>query len=331
MDYNPDFDAEGDWINAQMLLEDLYKGGEITHEERGKFYSRILWRGSALGLSMSHIFAQHGEMLPAQATFWTGAGLIQCKQERLQGRNSKGGGIRGKVQGFSKQSRLRLMKLVSAVRKDELPVFITLTYPGEFSNDPQEWKKNLKNFVARLGRKYKGRDLAVMWKLEPQKRGAPHFHLLVWGFAKVDLTTGWLNLLSWVSNAWYEVVGSADKKHLAAGTKVEKIRSRNGCMFYTSKYLAKIEDGIWEGLDIGRIWGVYFRQNLPMGHPQTVYLTTGEAKRLLRLIRKKMGLKGRSVVSLSLFSGADFWYERLPDIMYPAFRNSGLKQFMSRA
>ncbi len=331
---DPDIDyAEQDWAESQMLLNDLVAGSVITRLERREFMSKVAFSGTRLGLSMSHIFVPGGDLNPAQATFWTGAGLVQCRQAKMRSReeSKSGGGIRGKVQKFSKQSRLRLMKLVAAIRKDELPIFITLTYPSEWPSDPKEWKRHLKNFVERMGRAFDKNRLAILWKLEPQKRGAPHYHLLIYGLAEVHKTTGWGQLLWWVSRNWYEVVGSGDGKHLQAGTRVEKIRSRRGAMFYASKYLSKVDHEKWEDLDVGRFWGVYFRDNLPLGEAQVVTLTDIEAKVLIRYMRKKAGMSGHTPKAISLFGDGDFWYERLPDMLYPAFRKSGLRDFMWRA
>ncbi len=321
---------EHDWIAAQELLNSLVSGGEIDETEKRAFMSRVAFAGTTLGLSMSHIFVNQRKMNPAQATFWLGAGLIQCQGQKIRKEDGrKGGGVRGKVNSFSKQSRLRLMKLVAALRQDELPIFITLTYPAEWPADPLEWKRHLKNFLERMNRKFSGR-LAILWKLEPQQRGAPHYHMFVYGLNAYYQTLGWKEMLKWVSQNWYEVVGSGDELHHRAGTRVEKLRSKRGAMFYASKYLTKEDEGIWADLDVGRYWGVFFRDNLPLGEAKVIPLTKEEAKIVVRYIRKKLKMKGRAIQSISMFFGADFWYERLPDILYPAMRTSGLRDFMNR-
>jgi hypothetical protein len=92
-----------------------------------------------------------------------------------------------------------------------------------------------------------------VWKLEPQRRGAPHFHLLLFGLEE-GLSKDWL------SRSWYEVVGSGDERHLRAGTRVEGIRSWRGVMSYAAKYLGKLESlpKDWLG-GVGRWWGVHNR------------------------------------------------------------------------
>ena len=96
-----------------------------------------------------------------------------------------------------------------------------------------------------------------MWKLEPQKRGAPHFHLLL--CLKGSYSDDVLNdLRKFIALAWYEIVGSSQPTHLMAGTSVEPVETWNGVKHYTSKYLAKEFDGneVPEWWDCGRFWGV---------------------------------------------------------------------------
>ena len=101
-------------------------------------------------------------------------------------------------------------------------------------------------------------------------------------------------------------------------------------MFYASKYLTKEDEEIWEDLDVGRFWGVYFRDNLPLGEAMVISLTDDEAKTILRYMRKRLKIVGHSVRSLSMFWGADFWHQRLPDILHPERMASGLRDFMNR-
>ena len=162
---------------------------------------------------------------------------------------------------------------------------------------------------------YKFSNIAILWRLEPQKRGAPHYHLLVWGLP-ARYAVGLNKFKQWVSVNWYEVVASGDPKHLLAGTRVEKVKNREGVMFYAAKYLSKVDLEPWVGLDVGRFWGIYFRHNMPWGEYVEVVLTDHEALKLLRLMRKKIKLKGYAGRSLSIFTSADFWYQRLPDLIY---------------
>jgi hypothetical protein len=55
-----------------------------------------------------------------------------------------------------------------------------------------------------------------VWVREFQKRGAPHFHLLVlW-----PKTIKGRPSKVWLSRTWYDIVGSGDAKHVRAGTRI---------------------------------------------------------------------------------------------------------------
>lgn len=161
----------------------------------------------------------------------------------------RGGGARGRIVSFSQQSRRRLMRLMMRIDWEAIAgraYFVTLTYPEHYPDDGRVWKKNLRAFLRRLERR--GLQGAV-WRLEFQERGAPHFHLLLIFSDRVDLC--WLR--EYVSGAWYEVVGSGDEKHLAAGTNCQRVRVGRGLMSYIAKYLAK---ELVDGATVGRRWGV---------------------------------------------------------------------------
>src|ERR1017187_1456378 len=62
----------------------------------------------------------------------------------------------------------------------------------------------------------------------------------------------------------YEIVGSGEPRHLAAGTGVETVKSVRGVFAYAAKYLAKVEDDpATEYESIGRCWGIMGREHLP--------------------------------------------------------------------
>lgn len=94
-----------------------------------------------------------------------------------------------------------------------------------------------------------------VWKLEPQTRGAPHFHLLTVGAPFLAK--------EWLSRSWYEVVGSHDQRHLSAGTNVQLARSHRGVVAYAAKYVAKHQALPTDWQDgVGRWWGVFNRAAL---------------------------------------------------------------------
>lgn len=62
------------------------------------------------------------------------------------------GGKRGIIKRLSEGSRRRLLRMLSRVLRDQLPLFVTLTYPDNFPGDPKQWKEHLKAWFKRLHR-----------------------------------------------------------------------------------------------------------------------------------------------------------------------------------
>lgn len=179
-----------------------------------------------------------------------------------------------------------MLKVMASVDHDRLgrAAYVHLTYPNEWPEDPQEWKRHLNNFHRELARHIPG--MCAIWRLEPQEREAPHFHLLVWG--------GWVHM-KWLSKTWYRIVGSGDEKHLRSATKVQGLESRRGAMWYTSKYLATVDKkGRLQVYDypVGRYWGVWNKERLLAGR-QTGEITESGAVRIVRVIRKYYESKNR--------------------------------------
>jgi len=116
---------------------------------------------------------------------WDGGGLIEVRSPTGCGAPGPGG-KRGNITRFSEGSRRRLLRNLARTRLDQLPVFLTNTYPDEFPTDPHELKRDLDNWLKRLFRQHP--NAAGFWKLEMKERQsginqgqvAPHFHLLLW-------------------------------------------------------------------------------------------------------------------------------------------------------
>lgn len=214
--------------------------------------------------------------------FYHGGGLIELRRvpvHKEKGRKIvgdrvrvRGGGKRGKIKRFSKRSRFRLLRLVSMLDRRKVDpksvLFITLTYPGSGHGDERKAKRDLDVFGKRFRRKFPG--VPFIWKKEPQKRGAIHYHLMVVGVRFIDK--------EWVSRVWYEVVGSGDERHLRAGTRVERARSWKGVVAYVAKYMGKEVEGEGEG----RWWGVVNRAALERLISKVILKVRGEVWELLQ-------------------------------------------------
>lgn len=271
-------------------------------EERAPFGAGERQKGKvprAAGLSTAHISPLGGSVEHEKAclSIWPGASLVKVSHEKWI-IPQVGGGPRGQVSLFSRQSKKRLMNLLGTIERNEKPLFCTLTYPATFPISSGVWKTHLDKFWKRMIRKFPG--ASTIWKLEPQKRGAPHYHLLVWGVER-------LAMKKFISAAWYESVGSGDLKHLHAGTQVEDVQTWRGVMSYASKYMGKIFDMPmmadlgWD--NPGRFWGIRGRENLPEVESLDYSgLKEREVWALFRLMRKHAGFKGRSYKSLTVLT-----------------------------
>lgn len=220
------------------------------------------------------------------------------------GNESVGGGLRSIIVGFSVGSRRRLMLKLAELARDVLPIFVTLTYPAEYPLDSREWKTHFDRWCKRLHRRYPGAGL--VWRLEPQRRGAPHYHCLVYG---VGMLSG--GFRQWLAKAWYGCVGSGDPLHLRYGTYAVQTDGKKHVRSYISKYLAKVQP-LPEGVDfatgeiipladwsrVGRWWGIRYGENLPWSDCiGGRILSLPEACKMMRHLRRF--LKGQGVRSRS--------------------------------
>lgn len=264
-----------------------------------------------------------------------GGKLCVMKEEKLDSdpeEEKQTRAARKEIRDFSAASRRRLQRKLATINEDEaggLPDFLTLTYPGEYSGDWQRWKRDLEAFRHALERKWP--QVWGVWRLEFQKRGAPHFHALLWdgpqmvGMEVRDGATGKniviadgqnehnKKVFEWMSQTWYRIVGSGDAKHLLAGTRIEPIQTWNGVRYYTSKYLAKLpEGGFCPVAYTGRFWGVIggkrWRVSLfqrQMGEETYFKMRRVLRRRLERITGKRYGRWGKKGISSGITTFLD--------------------------
>jgi hypothetical protein len=266
-----------------------------------------------------------------------------------------GGGRRSEITAFTYESRFRLLKFMNSIDRRGIDAnrlwFVTLTYPAVWPNSPKVWKRHLQAFQKRLIRTWG--KLPVVWKLEPQRRGAPHFHLIeLMPVAMCEglaisgrrrrgkrIVTQWVGgqlseFRSWLSCAWFEIVNSGDKKHLRAGTNCEPLEAWGKVIAYASKYLGKecafhAPDGSDER--VGRYWGVWHREGFPVLW-RSVFVHFSAAAMLRRTIRRYYrrarfrNLRGR-YKSGTVFLGWDTlrrlleWLVPMPDSVRVSYRS----------
>lgn len=270
----------------------------------------LLWKGrfrEAL-LGYPAYLPAPGSLSPSQAlrAEFAGNALRELKRCELKtwenGRMVKvkipkdrpSGGVRGKVQGYSRAARKRMLEYIHTVlRTAALPQFFTLTFPDFFPTQ-QEAKDRMDAWFKRLARKFP--QVAAIWRMEviDRKSGkskgqvAPHFHLLIWGGLDVN----------WAAQAWFEVNGKSDYAHLKHGTDAQDLESWAGAVFYCAKYIAAVE-GADTFATVGRCWGVHNRVAMPCQKaPSSRSVSFREALTLLRTMRRLC--RARDVASAEL-------------------------------
>jgi hypothetical protein len=211
------------------------------------------------------------------------------------------GGIRARVRGFSRASRRNLLRRLASINRRVFRafkgrmIFVTLTYPHEYPEDPEVCKNHLKALRKRLQREFG--TFAAFWRTGIQRRGAWHFHLLLF----VGQSVGSIDKLRrFISSSWYEVTGKVSEGHLRAGTHVEAVRRWREATSYVERYMAR-EEEFPEGLETGRVWGIWNPKLLPVRW-ETVEVSLRDAFKIRRIYRRLAGRKGsRSLHRITVF------------------------------
>lgn len=192
-------------------------------------------------------------------------------RKRSNGKQS-GGGARGEVTVFSGESRYRLFCLLHSLEFKTV-TFATLTYPREFPEDPKVFKNHLREYHRRMVRKYG--KIKTVWRLEFQKRGAPHYHLMM-------LDAPYIPISDWC-NLWSDVIGTQDVNHRKLGVDVKLVtKTSQGALVasYMGKYVGKLDQTkeVKNGQGVGRYWGKWDIQKI---NPIEVKISSGAAEYLV--------------------------------------------------
>lgn len=197
---------------------------------------------------------------------------------------------RGDIEYWSGKSRRRLA-FVASNTGVEFKTMVTLTYPATYANDGKQIKRDLRVFIQWL------RDVATeceyLWFLEFQRRGAPHYHILL------NRALSALPPKKAISRRWYDIVASGDERHLLAGTRTESLRSSEGGKRYAVKYAMKMQQKkVPEDYqNVGRFWG-HSDGVKPVRQEVRHYETMAELEKSLKDWRYKKHLRNYKVSTL---------------------------------
>jgi hypothetical protein len=278
---------------------------EASEDPPGFIYSSYRAAPTETQRDMPSLESPHQEVAYVSSSVGGSVSTLSFKDTKtsncLSPRKPRGGGTRDKVRGFSRASRRNLLLRLASINRSAFKtfsgrmIFVTLTYPHEYPEHPEVCKNQLKALRRRLQRKFG--TFAAFWRLGIQKRGAWHFHLLLF----VGRSIGSVGKLRrFISSSWYEVTGKVSEGHLHAGTRVEVVKKWRAVTSYVERYLAKPEE-FPEGLETGRIWGVWNEELLPVRW-ETAEVSLGDAFTIRRIYRKLAKRKGSgSLHSITVF------------------------------
>lgn len=170
------------------------------------------------------------DTLEAVALLESGAIDAAIAHVRLGGTE---GETRGRIEGWSAKSRRNMLRTLAGLDHVGHWGMLTLTPPGSWLDrfpTPESFKEARKALRRRWERRYG--SWSAMWKLEFQRRGAPHFHV------GIELPEGADDLAEWCRVNWHEIVchpGGArcpgrvfceHRDHLAHGAQLDTTYSR---------------------------------------------------------------------------------------------------------
>jgi hypothetical protein len=157
------------------------------------------------------------------------------------------------IKEFSKHSRRRLFSIITSLDYDAYgkPIFVSATWHEDYPNSKNDIKTHLDKFHKRLKRNLP--DFHIVWKLEYQERGAPHFHFVLFPLDssksfQTDQTYDIIKL-HWDSLKQCKCVHC--KKY---SIKTKPINEFGHCMIYISKEIGKLTQN-QQHHNLGRIWG----------------------------------------------------------------------------
>lgn len=208
--------------------------------------------------------------------------------------SASGGATRGVIQCWSAKSRARLTyrlgTLAIGAQFTGVCEMVTLTYPSEFPLSGRVVKRHLAAWRRRMERRYG--DRRAVWKLEFQRRGAPHVHVLY------DRPEGedWREFAEEVREMWFQVVGSGDDLHRRFGANVDrqwlhgsKYGEKAAAWYFAKRHAKNYQSDVpAEFADVGRLWGVWRMR----AEVDVVPMTHDEFVSVRRMVCKLRGSRG---------------------------------------
>lgn len=243
--------------------------------------------------------------------------MLKPKQNPdLVKRRENGFGKRGRIKTRSYMATRRLIECIAAhsAFMDMPTMFVTLTY-GKVAPDWREAKRHFDNWL-KLAR-YHYPEISGFWVAEEQKRGAPHFHLLIdllTTSAQFDLKMNWLRISG--NNE------SSAKDRERYGVHIRESETHKDCAT-SAMYLAKVltfeaAKRSQQSTDdfMGRTWGLInkkamsqYKQNLDENIADPKFLEAWIKERF-RIAEETGKLRIKLVEDVDTGETVAIWYPR---------------------
>ncbi|MCK5561933.1 MAG: hypothetical protein KAJ51_15145 [Thermoplasmata archaeon] len=189
---------------------------------------------------------------------------------------------RSKIKTFSKRSRFRLFEAMAKIKTNltNQPFFVSLTYHYGHQSKENSDKTCLHNFLVSL-RDF-DKNVQYIWRIDLQKRGAPHYHLIIFPSPFKKLLSREYYKIK-VCSMWHRIADPKSKKHKDFGADIQNITNYRHACIYINKYLAKVPDN-QNIIEKGKHWGCSRKlPNRPFEHVKLTRMTRSIVISKLRL------------------------------------------------
>lgn len=204
------------------------------------------------------------DQVPGRRFSVRAAGRVVDLRTKFAGSAVVAGARRGRVTGWSRASRRRFLFALTAINWHAFSgkLFVTLTYPADWPRQGPRAKAQLQAF-KRWWERETGLPAMGAWKMEFQRRGAPHFHLLLvcplsWA-VELDVTRArvrakWSAICGAEARVDVQVPFSDLGKYLTYAARGDGKRFKGGEA--DDGRLSQTEVPV-DFVDVGRLWGIW--------------------------------------------------------------------------
>lgn len=160
---------------------------------------------------------------------------------------------RDMVKAFSHASSTRMKLLLSKIDMQyyRTRLFFTCTFHNVYPLDKEGLNRYLQALLKRI--EYHLPSASIIWRIELQKREAPHFHFLIFFPGKLNAISK-IKIASQLKNHWGILTKKINYFSYSTASDVREMNSNNKLFIYLAKYSSKQSDKEIPKL-YGRLWG----------------------------------------------------------------------------